>query len=313
MAKLFSIIRNNKWIRALSMSLGIMYTVQGLSQLAFINGPKHPLAPQNTYRKALVPKTMAEYFSQYAKKTVDDKANIDEIFPLQLMLHTQGHDLGPCQADGIWGEHTQSAVRDFQLRVGLPATGVADAAVLQKITSVILRDERAVQSLSREWFARYQSPDILQFMKQLPNIFEDNGVDLLLRPDIGGTALADLIFLRKARLTVAEKIFPECASYHRRDAYRHTVSFFQFSNLFWVGPRWAERLGNLHERRDQNEKTPLGSMLMDMFNHGAAARRAAKMKAEGKPTDDIPTIFADMMQKGELVRYPFPLIKRDVP
>jgi hypothetical protein len=50
---------------------------------------------------------------------------------IQVMLKTVGHDSGP--PDGVMGDHTRRALREFQQTHGLPATGTADAPTRKKL------------------------------------------------------------------------------------------------------------------------------------------------------------------------------------
>jgi hypothetical protein len=46
---------------------------------------------------------------------------------VQQFLIAQGYDIGPTGADGIWGSHTEAAVKKFQTDHNLPVDGIVDA------------------------------------------------------------------------------------------------------------------------------------------------------------------------------------------
>ena len=48
----------------------------------------------------------------------------EEVRALQQLLLQKGYDLGPCGADGIFGAHTQAAVKAFQKDHGIKADGI---------------------------------------------------------------------------------------------------------------------------------------------------------------------------------------------
>lgn len=52
---------------------------------------------------------------------------------MQQALKNRGHD--PGEVDGTMGPRTQAALRDYQLKEGLKATGVADAETMAKLAA----------------------------------------------------------------------------------------------------------------------------------------------------------------------------------
>jgi peptidoglycan hydrolase-like protein with peptidoglycan-binding domain len=58
----------------------------------------------------------------------------DSIKAVQQALKDKGHD--PGEVDGALGPKTQAALRDFQHKEGLKATGVADADTMAKLTAL---------------------------------------------------------------------------------------------------------------------------------------------------------------------------------
>ena len=46
---------------------------------------------------------------------------------VQQFLVAQGFDVGPTGADGIWGAHTEAAVKAFQTAHSLTVDGIVDA------------------------------------------------------------------------------------------------------------------------------------------------------------------------------------------
>jgi murein L,D-transpeptidase YcbB/YkuD len=59
-----------------------------------------------------------------------DQMSEDDIRRLQQALADQGHDL---EVDGIWGPNTQTALREFQERQGMDATGQLDQETLSAL------------------------------------------------------------------------------------------------------------------------------------------------------------------------------------
>src|SRR5690606_27188536 len=56
-----------------------------------------------------------------------------DVFTLQIQLREIGYTL---QADGLFGKETQAVVRAFQRDQGLPETGVAGAATIERLALV---------------------------------------------------------------------------------------------------------------------------------------------------------------------------------
>lgn len=55
----------------------------------------------------------------------------DVVRAVQRRLVERG--FAPGYPDGVWGPHSEAALRDFQQTAGLPATGHADAATLARL------------------------------------------------------------------------------------------------------------------------------------------------------------------------------------
>jgi peptidoglycan hydrolase-like protein with peptidoglycan-binding domain len=60
-------------------------------------------------------------------------ADREQVKAVQQALKDKGHD--PGEVDGAMGPKTEAALRDYQQKEGLKATGVADAATMAKLTA----------------------------------------------------------------------------------------------------------------------------------------------------------------------------------
>lgn len=74
-----------------------------------------------------------------------------DVRELQQMLIACGYSCGSCGADGIFGDGTESAVRNFQSAYGLTVDGLAGVNTMAKLKSVY-----ASRNTSSNWIAQLQ-------------------------------------------------------------------------------------------------------------------------------------------------------------
>lgn len=109
---------------------------QGRNGPAFLVYPNYRVLFE--WNKSFIYVTTAAYFATriegaapYAAGTPDPALGPDEMTALQEKLSRLGHDVG--QIDGILGAGTRAAVQREQLRLGLPADGWPDRALLDAL------------------------------------------------------------------------------------------------------------------------------------------------------------------------------------
>jgi peptidoglycan hydrolase-like protein with peptidoglycan-binding domain len=130
----------SKWTTALAVTVGgVMLATSALAQSGAVSSPAGSAdtskgdAPKSsadtTTSDAPKPEAMKSAPSEDTAQTVD-RAQVKAV---QQALKDKGHD--PGAVDGEMGPKTEAALRDYQQKEGLTATGTADAETMAKLTA----------------------------------------------------------------------------------------------------------------------------------------------------------------------------------
>lgn len=256
------------------------------------------------YDKTRVADNISEYFTHLSSQQVDNKSDIDRVVPVQLALKFLGYKLGPCGADGIYGEDTSAAVILFQQQHNLPCTGETDPVTYRALARAVIENKDVSGQLDSALLAPYRTEKARKVMGDLGNIFSTGkDLSLFLRPDITAYAGFEAL-VNDFRSDVASEVFPGCANLHLRDAFRHSDSIFRIAG--YAGSSWAVMVGDIREKGEFNG---LPGFLMDVYNHRVAAGLREKSQSPLKNADSLP-VFKQAIHEGEFVLYPFPLVPK---
>jgi peptidoglycan hydrolase-like protein with peptidoglycan-binding domain len=119
----------SKWTTALAVIAGgVMLATSALARSGAVSPPAGGSA-DTTKRDAPKPETMKSDPSQDTAQ----KASRAQVKAVQQALKDKGHD--PGAVDGEMGPKTEAALRDYQGKEGLTATGTADAETMAKLTA----------------------------------------------------------------------------------------------------------------------------------------------------------------------------------
>ena len=97
-----------------------------------------PQADSSSKSPATTGATAAETKSDATMKSQQPKASVqsgEQVKAVQQALKDKGFD--PGEVDGAMGPQTQAALRDYQTKEGLKATGTADAETMAKLTAAV--------------------------------------------------------------------------------------------------------------------------------------------------------------------------------
>ena len=152
----------SKWTTALALTVGgVMLATSAIAQSSTGNSPaksspdttksdapkadatsKSPSAPGAT-RGSTAAETKPDAMKSDAMKSDAMKSSAsrdsaqgagrEQVKAVQQALKDKGHD--PGEVDGAMGPKTQAALRDYQQKEGLKATGTADADTMAKLTA----------------------------------------------------------------------------------------------------------------------------------------------------------------------------------
>jgi peptidoglycan hydrolase-like protein with peptidoglycan-binding domain len=130
-----------KWTTALAVTVGgVMLATSAIAQSGAVSPPAGGSAdmsksdarksnPDTTKSDAPKPGAMKSAPSQDTAQ----KADRTQVKAMQQALKDKGHD--PGSVDGEMGPKTEAALRDYQQKEGLTATGTADADTMAKLTA----------------------------------------------------------------------------------------------------------------------------------------------------------------------------------
>ena len=143
----------SKWTTAVAVTVGgVMLATSALAQSGAASSPAGGSADTS---KSDAPKSSADTTKSEARKSNPDttksdapkpeamktapsqdtaqKADRTQVKAMQQALKDKGHD--PGSVDGEMGPKTEAAIRDYQQKEGLTATGTADAETMAKLTA----------------------------------------------------------------------------------------------------------------------------------------------------------------------------------
>ena len=117
----------SRWTTALAVTVGgVMLATSAIAQSGAGSLPA-PSKPDTTKSDAPKPETMKTGPSQDSAQGADR----EQVRAVQQALKDKGHD--PGEVDGAMGPKTEAALRDYQQKEGLKATGQADAETMAKL------------------------------------------------------------------------------------------------------------------------------------------------------------------------------------
>ena len=143
----------SKWTTAVAVTVGgVMLATSAIAQSGAASSPAGGSADTS---KSDAPKSSADTTKSEARKSNPDttksdapkpeamktapaqdtaqKADRTRVKAMQQALKDKGHD--PGSVDGEMGPKTEAAIRDYQQKEGLTATGTADAETMAKLTA----------------------------------------------------------------------------------------------------------------------------------------------------------------------------------
>jgi len=142
----------SKWTTAVAVTVGgVMLATSAIAQSGAASSP----GGSADTSKSDAPKSSADTTKSEARKSNPDttksdapkpeamktapsqdtaqKADRTQVKAMQQALKDKGHD--PGSVDGEMGPKTEAAIRDYQQKEGLTATGTADAETMAKLTA----------------------------------------------------------------------------------------------------------------------------------------------------------------------------------
>lgn len=118
----------SKWATALAVTVGgVMLATSAIGQ----SGAVGPPAGGADTSKSDSPKP--EAMKSAPSQDTAQKADRTQVKAVQQALKDKGHD--PGAVDGEMGPKTEAALRDYQQKEGLTATGTADTETMAKLTA----------------------------------------------------------------------------------------------------------------------------------------------------------------------------------
>jgi peptidoglycan hydrolase-like protein with peptidoglycan-binding domain len=129
----------SRWTTALAVTVGgVMLATSAIAQSGAVSSPAGSADtsksgapksnPDTTKSDAPKPEAMKSTPSHNSAQQADHT----QVKAMQQALKDKGHD--PGAVDGEMGPKTEAALRDYQQKEGLPATGTADAETMAKLT-----------------------------------------------------------------------------------------------------------------------------------------------------------------------------------
>lgn len=131
----------SKWTTALAVTVGgVMLATSAIAQSGAVSAPAGGSADttKSDARKSSADTTKSDAPKPEALKSAPaqdtaQKADRTQVKRMQQALKDKGHD--PGAVDGEMGPKTEAALRDYQQKEGLTATGNADAETMAKLTA----------------------------------------------------------------------------------------------------------------------------------------------------------------------------------
>ena len=130
----------SKWTTALAVTVGgVMLATSAIAQSGALSSPAGGSADtsKSDWPKSNPDTTKSDMPKPEAMKSAPSqatapKAERTQVKAMQQALKDKGHD--PGAVDGEMGPKTEAALRDYQQKEGLVATGTANAETMKKLT-----------------------------------------------------------------------------------------------------------------------------------------------------------------------------------